>query len=297
VVEDVIVQADDDEALIQSINRIADAGLTRVGRAEHGTSGGAIMVELRDGRSGVVTRFVGRIEDAQRTSTVLDHARSRGLPVPRHHLVLEVDDAVMVVQERLPGAPGTEASTAMVDTIVALNERFANVLDDRLDVPILPMCLDVSGDPAPRHEVLAAYGDRSRRILAAIRDTGIRGPNAMTGNDLVHIDLIPDNILFDEHGVVIGVVDWNLGAYRGDRWLALVKTRFEQEWSLHAPTPRPSDIAAAAHLDAILVDHVPPATLRMYWAHRLLSQLHWILQAGPPETINWHLDVAEQLLL
>lgn len=292
-----IVTADDDEALIRSINRLAGAGLTRVGRAEHGTLGGAIFVELRNGQPGVVTRFLGPIEDAQRTANVLDHARSHGLPLPRHYLVLKVDHAVIVVQERLPGAPGTKATPAMVDSIVALNERFANALADRHDVPTLPMCLDRSGDPYPRHEVLAAHSDRSRRILAAIKHTATQGPSAAVGHDLVHIDLTPDNVLFDDRGVVTGVVDWNLGAYRGDRWLALVKTRFEQEWSLHATTPRPSDAAAATHLDAILDEHVPPALLRMYWAHRLLYQLHWILQSSAPsEIVNWHLDVAEQRL-
>lgn len=113
---------------------------------------------------------------------------------------------------------------------------------------------------------------------------------------VVHIDLTTPNILFDATGGISGVVDWNLGAHRGDRHLALVKTRFELEWGLHSPTAV-EEVAAAAHLDEILRQRVAPETLRAYWAHRMLYQLHVALQFAPPDVVEWHLEVAEHRLL
>lgn len=202
-----------------------------------------------------------------------------------------------MVQEILPGCPPTEITPRVIDTIVDLNDQFANLLDHRLDVSILPLCLDKSGDPYPRHEVLASHGCRSRRLLAAIKAAGVTGPQTMIGTDLVHIDLSTPNILFDPTGRITGVVDWNLGAHRGDRHLALVKTRFELEWGLHSPAPDPAEVAAAAHLDQILRERLAPDVLRSYWAHRMLYQLHFALQFAPPDVADWHLQIAEDRML
>lgn len=287
----------DDEALIQRINRRADTQLRMVGRAAQGTLGGAIFVEWPAGRAGVVTRFLGSLYEAQRTASVLADARSIGLPIPRHDLIIEIDDVVLIIQERLSGSPRNDINPTMIDAIVDLNDRFAHLLDHRRDVPVLPLCLDSSGDPYPKHEVLAAHSDRSRRVLDEIRAIGVSGPVAMTGTDLVHIDLTLPNILFDEvTGMISGIVDWNLGAHRGDRHLALVKTRFEQEWGLHSSKPKPAEVAAAAHLDEILRHRVRPARLKAYWAHRMLYQLHFALQFAPREVVEWHLEVAEARL-
>jgi hypothetical protein len=55
-------------------------------------------------------------------------------------------------------------------------------------------------------------------------------------------------------------------------------------------------LAATAHLEQILNEWIDPATLRKYWAHRILYQLHFALQFAPPEVVAWHLDVAESRL-
>lgn len=287
----------DDAALIDAVNRRSGAALQITGRAERGTLGGAIYVCWPDGRHGVVTRFLGTLTEAQRTASVLQHARKCDLPVPRHDLVLAVDRDVIVVQERLPGSPPGRVTPTVIDAIVALNDRFAGVLANRPDVPVLPLCLRHSGDPHPRHEVLARHSDRSRRILEAIRRIGATDPREMTGNDLLHIDLTGPNILFDDTGTITGIVDWNLGAHRGDRHLALVKTRFEEEWGIRASIPDPNAVAAAAHLDDILSDRVPAAALRRYWAHRILYQLYWAIQESPPDVLEWHFELAETRLL
>ena len=287
----------EDEELLRRINNHVGTDLRRVGRSATGTLGGAMFIEWPDGRPGVITRFHGSLYEARRTASVLAEARNAGLPVPRHELILDIDGGVLMVQERLPGCAPTEVTPTVIDTIVDLNDRFANLLDDRPDVPLLPLCLDGSGDPYPRHEVLASHSSRSRRLLDAIRATGASGPRTMIGTDLVHIDLTTPNILFDATGSITGVVDWNLGAHRGERHPALVKTRFELEWGLHSPAPEPAEIAVAARLDEILQHRLAPDILRAYWAHRVLYQLHFALQFAPPHVLEWNLQVAEDRLL
>src|SRR4051794_41873500 len=109
----------------------------------------------------------GIVDEPRRTASVLTDARHAGLPVPRHELVVDIGGDVFVIQELLPGCRPTEITPTVIDTIVDLNDRFGNLLDNRLDVPILPLCLDSSGDPYPQHEVLAWHSARSRRLLDA----------------------------------------------------------------------------------------------------------------------------------
>jgi aminoglycoside phosphotransferase (APT) family kinase protein len=285
-----------DQAVVAAINRRTGAGLTVVGRAPDGELGGAIYAEWPDGRPAVVTRFLASLAAARRTAEVLAYVHDRGLPVPRHHLVVDLADGVVFVQERLPGAPPRRLTAATVDAMVEINDRFAGALAARPDVPVRPLFLDRGGDPHPRHEVLAEHGPRSRRVLDEILRIGKREPHEMAGTDLVHVDLTAANVLFDENGTVTGVVDWNLGAYRGDRLFALVKTRFDREWFIRSPDADPVEDAAVAHLDEILADRIPPATLRMYWAHWMLYQLYWAIRSAPSEVVDWHLEMAESRL-
>ncbi len=287
----------EDQALIDAVNTVSGSSLTVIGRAAAGTSGGAIFVDLDDGSPGVVTRFLGTEDHANQTALIMARIKALGLPVPTHHRVVAVDHDIFLVQERLPGIPPTTVTPAVIDAVVEVNDRFARVLVDEPGVPTLPLCLSRSGHPYPRHEILAEHSPRSRRILDAIRSVALPERDDPAGDDLHHVDLDLSNVLFAPDGTVSGVVDWNLGVYRGDRHRALVKTRFEQEWALHAPTPQHAHVEAAEHLDRLLEQRIAAPELRRFWASRLLYQLHWILQSGPPEVVDWHLTVAEQRLL
>jgi aminoglycoside phosphotransferase (APT) family kinase protein len=192
------------------------------------------------------------------------------------------------VQERLPSAQPRRLTPTRIDAMVEINDRFAGALAARPDVPT-PLL-------APRHEVLEAYSPRSRRVLDEILRVGRRQPPDPVGEDLVHVDLTAANVLFDDNDRATGVVDWNLGAYRGDRLFALVQTRFDREWFVQSPDADPVENAAAAHLDHILADRIAPATLRTYWAHWMLHQLSRAIPSAPAEVIDWQLDMAEERL-
>lgn len=289
----------DDDALVGAINRRTGAGLTVHGRAEFGKLGGAIFVEWPDGRPAVATIFHGGLADAERVTHVLNHLQSRGFPVPRHELVVDLDDRVAFVQERLHQGASRTLTTKRIDGIVEINERFAGALTDLSDVPPVAQWFQQDGvDPRHILDLVPQHDRRARDVLGEIIDltTTASGAELLTGNDLVHVDLSAANVLFDEDDSATAVVDWNLGVYRGNRLVALIQTRFDREWFVQPHNADATQVAAARHLDEILAARIPPDTLRTYWAYWLLHQLPKAFRSGSPSVIDWQLAMAESRL-
>jgi Ser/Thr protein kinase RdoA (MazF antagonist) len=57
---------------------------------------------------------------------------------------------------------------------------------------------------------MARYDRRTARLLAAIEEPGAAVPERLDGDDLVHFDFHPENVLVDASGSVTGVVDWSI---------------------------------------------------------------------------------------
>lgn len=281
------------------VNERTGSRLEMTAVAEHGQSGGAIFVRWPDGRPGVLTRAQASVEQMRRTRDVLGMARSRGLPVPRHDLVVELaGGTVAVVQEYLPGMPlnSTRVDSDTVDAMVAMNDRFAAMLIDYPEVPISPFLVG-ENIPSVCRASLEHHSERSRRLLRKIQHVGSGTPNEMAGDDLVHPDYHPENVLGDGAGHITGVVDWNLGAGRGDRRFALIKFRFELAWDTLGQAP--PDRATIDRLDEILHARIPPDLLRLYWAHWTLRHLHHAIHDEKwrrLETIDLFLDLGETRL-
>lgn len=276
-------------AVVAEINRRTGSGLELVGVADDGDTGGAVYVRWPDGRDAVVTRTSTSIVTMRQTAEILTLAKSHGLPVPRHDLTIELSNgAVAIVQERLPGSPPQRVDADVIDAMVEMNDRFAGLLTDRRDVPVVPMYLRHSGPIYPRHEVLAEHGDRSRRLLDRIREVGDSEPSEMSGDDLVHPDYSFGNVLYDEGGNVSGVVDWNWGAARGDRHFALLRIYVALYWSTLGDGGGKYGVQRSAfdRLDHVVADRIEPAVLRMYWAHITLNQLHFAIQYYSPDAID-----------
>ena len=286
-------------ALVAEVNARAGLRLTVTGVADQGETGGAVYVRWPDGRAGVVTRSYAGIDHMVQTADVLSKLRDRGLPVPRHEAIVPLADGVVgVVQERLPGAPPRRTDKAVIDTVLAMNERFAGMLADRPDVPVPRLHLQRSGPEFPRHETLEGYDDRSRRLLRIIREIGAAPVHEMTGDDLVHTDYTIPNVLVDESGQITGVVDWNFGVARGDRRFGLVKLRFDLGWAALDPTGGDNGVRQDAldRVDEFLNATVEPDLLRMYWAHWTLTMLHWTIRSGERDVIDLHLRLGESRL-
>lgn len=296
---DDLASAEGPRGLVGAINAEAGCGLEFQGVAEHGESGGAAFVRWPDGRDGVVTTSPMSLAQMRQTADVLSMVRSTGVPVPRHDLVLELaNGTVVIVQERLPGRHPARTDAAVIDAMVAMNDRFAGLLAGRREVPIPPLYLRQSGPIFPRHETLAEHSDRSRRLLRRIREIGEGDPYEMVGDDLVHTDFTVPNILFDESGRITGVVDWNFGVARGDRRFGLVKLLFDLTWDASGDGGLQHVVPGAIdRIDEVLEKTLEPDVLLRYWAHWTLTMLHWTIRSGHPGVIDLHLELGERRLV
>lgn len=285
--------------LVDRVNARVGAGLELTGLAAHGDSGGAAYVRWPDGRRGVLSAAPGAPHELEHTGEILELARSRGVPAPRYDLVTCVDGGTVVVQERLPGTPSTRIDPASIEAIAKLTERFAGMLSGHSEVSNPDLHLRTSGRCLFRHDSLAGYDARSRRLLDEIRAIGAAGGDRMIGDDLVHRDLTPGNILFGDAGTITGLVDWHgsNGLARGDRRFGLVTLRFDIAWGAALDPRYPTvDRAAVQHLDA-LIDAIPAETLRRYWAHMSLRMVDWTIRHHGPADVDHQLAFAATRLL
>jgi Phosphotransferase enzyme family len=260
---------------------------------------GAALVRWPDGREGVLTHWGDASEDSwrsiERSGELLDLAQDRGIPAPRYELVTRLADRIAVVQERLPGEPPTRADLALVEELVAIAGRGAGLLRGRPDVPAVELYLLRSGPGFCLHQSLAQYDDRTRRLLALVRRIGADSPHRMAGDDLVHMDFHPGNVLVDRTGAVTGVVDWD-GAGRGDLRFALVTLRFDLAVPGVDAQDRSARSAAARWLDNRIDDLFDAATLRTYWAHMGLRLVDWSIRHHGPDDVDRWLTVAASRL-
>jgi len=103
------------EPVLEQIENRTGIALELIAMARHGHSGGAAYVRWTDGREGILTCPPVSIERMRLTAETLALAKSRGLPVPQHDLVVSLADArTAVVQERLPGRHIRSVNVAMV---------------------------------------------------------------------------------------------------------------------------------------------------------------------------------------
>ena len=226
----------------------------------------------------------------RQTARVLGDARARGLPVPRHDLVMELSDGyVAVVQERLPGRQVSEVNREVVDAFVAVNERFADLLTDHRDVARPAAFPDDGLEDYGWGVTLGRHGDRGRRLLRRLLEVDGGGQFRMTGDDLVHTDYSLEKVLFDEEGRISGIVDWNQGAVRGDCRYALVGRLGVHE--------HPAVLGEALdRLDQALAAIDPPL-LRIYQAHWKVFLVHHAISKRLGDArIEHDLRAAEQFL-
>jgi hypothetical protein len=284
--------------LLARLRSATGADLDLVGPLPGGQVGAA-LVRWPDGRDGVLTRAGDASDEAwarvEQTAELLGIARAAGIPAPRYELVTRLPDAVAVVQERLPGEPPSRVDLALVQHLVTIAGRGAGLLRGRPDVAAVELYLLRSGPGFCLHQPLAQYDDRTRRLLDVVRRTGAASPHRMTGEDLVHTDFHPGNVLVDRTGAVTGVVDWD-GTGRGDHRFALVTLRFDLAVPGVDARDRSARSAAARWLDNHIDDVLDEATLRAYWAHMGLRQVDWAIRHHGPADVDHWLTVAASRL-
>jgi hypothetical protein len=275
----------DPAAMAKLVAEVSGLALEYEGPAPGGAVG-AGYVRWPDGRPAVLTFMPGTARGrVDEIGGMLAVARAHGLPVPEYQLVVEVPDAIVVLQERLPGTITEVLSRPLADRMVALNERFAGLLAGT-GFPAAELYLDRSGPGFCLHEPLAGYDARTARVLDWVREVGRSVPHRMAGDDLVHTDYHAQNVLVDGDGRITGVIDWD-GGFRGDRRFALVTMRF-----MALPPGNP----VAGDLDGLLADRLTVEELRPYWAHMSLRMIDWSIRHLTPEHVGHYVELAGRLM-
>lgn len=169
--------------------------------------------------------------------------------------------------------------------MLEVSQRCHGLLADQAGLPAPSLYLREDGPGFCLHEPLARYSPRTARLLAAIEETGAQLPGRLAGNDLVHFDFHPENVLVDAAGVVTGVVDWD-GAGRSNAALDLYTLRFDlarrapelgRRVAVAGRETRPDDVVAAC------------------WAHLSLRLVDWSIRHLTPGHVSTWLAIAEEL--
>jgi aminoglycoside phosphotransferase (APT) family kinase protein len=272
-------------AVLAELAAAAGVWLTDEGRASGGEVG-ACYVSWPDGHWSVLT-CVPAEHRAQAYSggELAGIASAAGVPAPRYELVAQLSDFVAIVQELLPGAVPTTVTPRTVESMVELTGRLRGRLADRAELPAASLYLRTDGPGFCLHGPMAGYDRRTARLLAMIEEAGAQLPERLAGDDLVHFDFHPDNILVDGTGAVTGVVDWD-GAARAHGALDLMTLRFD----LARRAPELGDRVAA-----LLRDSTPPEVWLGSWAHMSLRLVDWAIREQTADEVSAWVRVATEV--
>jgi Phosphotransferase enzyme family len=260
--------------------RLADEGACRGGQI------GAHCVSWPDGHRSVLTvRPAGQLAEARRAAALAATARAAGVPAPLTELIADLPAGTAVVQELLPGAFPSAMSRRTAEDMVAVNRRCRGLLAGRPEFPAPSLFLLSDGPGFCLHEPVAGYSRRTARLLAAIEEAGAAVPEHLEGDDLVHFDFHPENVLVDPSGAVTGVIDWD-GASRSNGVFDLFTLRFDLAY-------RAPDLGR--WVDGLLREEAGDELWLACWAHMSLRLVDWSIREIGPEAVAIWLDVAEEL--
>jgi len=265
----------------------AAAGLTlRVEGPCPGGQVGAAYVAWPDGHRSVLTwqPGIGLASVQDGPLAVIGALRPAGYPAPAAELAVQAGDDVAVVWELLPGAPISHLTPALLDQALVLNDRQAGALAGQGSIPPVRLYLTEDGPGFCLHQPLREHSARTRALDRWVMAVRASHRGGLSGDDAVHGDYQPSNILTG-HGRITGIVDWD-GAGRGDRRLDLVTLRF----GIHGSTAGPD---VTGRLDRLL-DNIPAAELAPLWAHLSLRMTDWAIRHFTTGEVGRWLDLAEQ---
>lgn len=277
----------DPAALIEALRARHGVVLEFLGPAGSGEVGAA-FVRTAQGRGGVLTRAgdgsIATGRALRTTAEVLDLARARGVRVPRYLLIAALDDAHVVLQDRMPGRPPATIDEPLVEQLIDATLPWEGLLTNRDDLPRQSMYLTESGPGYCLHESLSHYDRHTRRLLVQIRRIGASGRGDFPGEDLAHLDYHAGNVLIGEDGRLSGIVDWD-GWARGDRWFSLEVLAFDLAW-------RGVCRRVLESLTFQIEAAVPRDLLRQYRAHLSLRLVDWAIRHHDASTVDFWLTVS-----
>jgi Ser/Thr protein kinase RdoA (MazF antagonist) len=226
---------------------------------------------------------------------VLARLRDRGYPAPRFRAIGHVPGLVFWIQERLPGSaldsgqnePDYAALARLLPGLLRLNDAQAGLGTGPGGWrSLITQTLASGGDGYCLHSSLQA-SPQARDLLPMLRRIGDRcGPAIPDGEDFVHYDFTPANLLSDGTAIT-GVIDINPPILAGDRAFDLATLLF-----CHYDHHEIRD-----SLGAWLLDLAGPRTTGAYLAHMALRQVDWSLRDHPAATATQrHLRLARIII-
>jgi Ser/Thr protein kinase RdoA (MazF antagonist) len=259
-----------------------------------GESRSAFWISDRAGTVSVLKIMPGAPPEAaghlRALDAVLGRLRDRGYPAPRFR-VGQVSGLVFWVQPRLPGSaldrgrPGPDypALARLLPELLRLNDAQAGLgTGPRRWRSLITQTLTAGGDGYCLHSTLEA-SPRARDLLPVLRRTADRcGPAIPDGEDFVHYDFTPANLLSDGSAIT-GVIDINPPVLAGDRAFDLATLLF-----YHYDHDQIRGLLLGR-----LLDLAGPPAVSAYLAHMVLRQVDWSLRHHPAAaTTRRHLRVA-----
>ncbi|HTJ69002.1 MAG TPA: phosphotransferase [Actinospica sp.] len=245
---------------------------------------GAARVRWPDGHEGVLKWRPDYDEKDMRAGPLaaVEVLRACGYPAPATELVMQVGTAVVTAQELLPGSKIDYLDERLFDQVLAVHALHVGALAERPDVPRNALYLRADGPGYCLHEPLRRFSARTAELERRVRAIGAECDESMWGDDVVHQDFHPGNML-SRDSVLTGVIDWD-GAGRGAAGFDLVTLRF----GIH---PAGAERVVVDRLDALL-DALPDDVLRSAWAHMGLRMTDWAIRHFPPDEVDTWVDLA-----
>ncbi len=222
---------------------------------------------------------------------VIARLRDRGYPAPRFGVIGQVPGLVFWIQPRLPGAvldrglPGPDCAALgqLLPGLLWLNDAQAGLgTGPRQWRNLITQTLVSGGDGYCLHSTLQASSE-ARDLLPVLRRIGERcGPAIPDGQDFVHYDFTPANLLWDGT-TITGVIDIQPPVLAGDRAFDLATLLF-----CHYDCEQIRE-----RLRARLLALAGPEAASAYLAHMVLRQTDWSLRHYPAAaTTRRHLNLA-----
>jgi Phosphotransferase enzyme family len=273
------------ETVLADLEATAGIRLTAEGWCRGGQIG-ACYVRWPDGHRSVLTCIPPQHPAwAHQGAELAGIARAVGVPAPRYELIAELPSVTAAVQELLPGTPPAAVTSRTVRSMVELNSRLRGLLAGRPDLLPASLYLRTDGPGFCLHGPMAHYDRHTARLLDQIEEAGAELPERLPGDDLVHFDFHPDNVLVDQSGAVTGVVDW-AGAARADGTLDLMTLRFDL-------ARRAPELGRA--LGALLKESALPSVWLACWAHMSLRIVDWAIRELTAGEVDAWLRVAAEV--
>ncbi|MFZ0666361.1 MAG: phosphotransferase [Acidimicrobiales bacterium] len=279
----------------QAVSLLTDASgdqYALVGRLSGGETGAHEVI----GPAG--RRFVVKWDSKPRSQIVRGEAvvlserlrAEAGWPVPLQ-TVVDIQGVRLVLQEFMPGRPVTELSHLLVDELLELHDRRLGLAraEDPVHWPFaLIETLTTGGESYCLHSSLRDYDVRSRSLVARIEAFGHSiEASDLDGNDIVHWDLHPGNMLMDG-GALSAIVDTDF-AVVGD-------ARFDLVMLAVTSLTVPCDEEVRSSLFAAAFDHLDEIRTQAYLAHLFLRFLDWPIRKGRPDEIEFWLGQSDEML-